>query len=225
MGNNSSKNKCCNICLFAKEELPHNQEIKIYNSLTNKDITKGLIDRHIIGTKTTIQDKCLNCNGVIALTWNNTPQFIHQGEISCSCSIFSESALYKLAVKYTKNYLKRGGKIIFNTECMKCRVIFKNSISEPVVEIREKVILEDKYVLDIGVYNFNDELIFGIQVYNLEKSIFPKNISDINIFEVLSVDPIYKLVNVTQKPIELKNYQSNSLCPKCKNKEITKLTI
>jgi hypothetical protein len=216
MGNDNSKNNHCNFCCFNNTKLLYEPEEKIrYNSSSEEDILKSLIKKHIIGSRNTIQEKCNNCNGNILLIWNSCmPQFLHSGSEPCISENILESASYKLAIKYTKQYLRRGGKLIFNTECSKCKAFYKVNVTESYTKIKQ----ETKYgedTFDITGHDFTGELIFAIQIdASDKKSIYTPSL-DLPIFKMLAIDPIFKLDQIKDTPILIQNYQGGAICSDC----------
>ena len=176
---------------------------------TNDEIIKNVIENGRLYPRP--KDKCDICNDEIVLCWGNIrlPYWRHLTNTHIDHSPNCESFNHKFAKNILINYL--------NDNNNKCNFI--HTCNNIIINIPNGAIIfkpEIKYkncIFDIGGFDENNKLVFGIEIYHTHKTENIKTRNDIDWVEVKAYDVINVLdrenVNNT---IQIKDYSEKKCC-------------
>lgn len=219
MGHKQSK--CC--CLKESTESPISTRIpsELLGGISNEKNLDKLIQRHIIGSKLTISEKCSGCDGKVALLWEKGfPKFIHQeNSLLCTADQFRNCAAYRLAKKYIKHYFNRGGRIIFTTRCRICDKEVKTHLPLVPFKAVENVLHVDdignEHVFDIGIITLESSLLLGIDICHTDILGIKDSNLDAMWCSILDIDALYYLTDSSKTPVTIQNYRTDMCCVDC----------
>jgi hypothetical protein len=207
--------------------LPSKVPEELLGGVSNKQTINKLAERHIIGTKTMLSEKCVGCDGRVLLFWRgDVPYFQHQeNNFVCTADPITETASYRLAKKYMCDYFNRGGKVIFTSKCKLCKETINTHLpSLPISAVQDVTYFDQEeiqHTFDAGL-KIDDRLLLGIAICHSDSIGVYYSQVDVLWCNILDTDVLTKLDFISEEPVILQNHRSDMCCLNCKE---TKLTV